>query len=197
MPTARLLQTLAFWIALLPLASGQLEIVQDSVASGGGLATGGPFRLHGTVGQPDATPRATGRPSNLILYGGFWGPTETIHQVGYPVWAAANIADPSQRAFGADANGDSMPNGLEYILGPNGFGVTALGQLTPLPSSLPSDVVLVLETSTDGQTWQALLRYDLGAISFQDASIVFEPHAITHTSPDPVRLYRYLAIYSP
>ncbi|MDZ4812799.1 MAG: hypothetical protein SGI99_09340 [Pseudomonadota bacterium] len=57
-------RTLAAGLALLwvlPLAAqsgGVFELTWSSIDGGGGVATGGSFRVQGSVAQPDATPAA-------------------------------------------------------------------------------------------------------------------------------------------
>ena len=45
------------------------NITRSSIASGGGISHGGPFKLAGTIGQPEVGPEVTGGNFNII--GGF------------------------------------------------------------------------------------------------------------------------------
>ena len=65
---------LAVWIMLLmvlagPSANGQYKLSWYTIDGGGGISSGGPYSLTGTIGQPDA---AYSRGGNYELLGGFW-----------------------------------------------------------------------------------------------------------------------------
>jgi len=48
---------------------GQYSLNKHTIDSGGGISAGGTYRLHGTIGQPDAGRLESG---NYVLEGGFW-----------------------------------------------------------------------------------------------------------------------------
>jgi len=52
-------------------SGGDFVISKSTIDTGGGMSTGGDFRLTGTMGQPDASPQiSTG--ADIQLSGGFW-----------------------------------------------------------------------------------------------------------------------------
>ena len=51
------------------IANGQFELNWYTIDGGGGRSSGGPYKLTGTIGQPDA---AYSRGGNYELLGGFW-----------------------------------------------------------------------------------------------------------------------------
>jgi hypothetical protein len=52
--------------------AGAQTLVRSTVDAGGGVSAGAGYRLHGTIGQPDAQASAGGV---YRLMGGFWVPT--------------------------------------------------------------------------------------------------------------------------
>lgn len=53
-------------------SGGDFAIVKSTIDSGGGVSTGGDFRITGTIGQHDATNGTSGG-GQFKLAGGFWG----------------------------------------------------------------------------------------------------------------------------
>ncbi len=56
--------------AVAALSGGVFVVADQTIAGGGGRASGGAFVLDGTIGQPDAAGSMTGGP--FALAGGFW-----------------------------------------------------------------------------------------------------------------------------
>ena len=65
------LQLISFLIAIIICgqSAGNYEIVWSTIDGGGGVSSGGPYTLTGTIGQPDAAYSTAG---NYELLGGFW-----------------------------------------------------------------------------------------------------------------------------
>jgi hypothetical protein len=94
MKPARLLAVL--WLPLLPLAqstAGAAAPVLDwySIDGGVGTASGGPYSLSATIGQPDSGPVLAGGAYQLT--GGFWAVVSTTGAGGVPALTIA--LDPS------------------------------------------------------------------------------------------------------
>ena len=53
----------------LAMSGGDYEISWSTIDGGGGICTGGPYVLTGTIGQPDA---ADSQGGGFIVLGGFW-----------------------------------------------------------------------------------------------------------------------------
>lgn len=52
-------------------SGGAFEVTQSTIDAGGGTSTGGEFELTGTIGQPEADPKAASG-GELVVAGGFW-----------------------------------------------------------------------------------------------------------------------------
>ena len=65
------LQLISFLITIIICghSAGSYEIVWSTIDGGGGTNSGGPYKLTGTIGQPDAAYSAGG---DYELLGGFW-----------------------------------------------------------------------------------------------------------------------------
>ena len=171
---------------------GQFAISFHTIDGGGGTSSGGGFTLQGTIGQPDATGPLTGGPWSLT--GGYWaGQGIVVPPSGYAAWAATNVPPGFDASFGGDFDEDGFPNGLVYVFGPEGIGFLGAGLLSPIPSGLPNDVELFLESSTDLRNWATLVHYRAGALVWKDPSILLLSTVLTHRTPDSKRFYRYRA----
>jgi hypothetical protein len=65
------LQLISFLIAITICgqSAGSYEIVWSTIDGGGGVSSGGPYTLTGTIGQPDAAYSSGG---DYEMLGGFW-----------------------------------------------------------------------------------------------------------------------------
>ncbi|MGI9242127.1 MAG: secretin N-terminal domain-containing protein [Verrucomicrobiales bacterium] len=122
--------------------------------------------------------------------------SETAELSGFGRWASAMLPADA-RDFGDDADNDRIPNGIEYIFGERQIVSPAPGQLTAPPASLPIDVTLSLEVSTDLQHWEVLVRYEGGKLASRAHGIRIEEEIIfdeREGAADPAALYyRYRA----
>ena len=65
------------------LSAQPFSISPAVIATGGGTASGGPFRLTGTIGQANAGPRLSGE--CLSVEPGFWGTYAVVTTPGAPI----------------------------------------------------------------------------------------------------------------
>ena len=65
------------------LAAQPFSISPAAIATGGGMASGGPFQLTGTIGQSEAGPRLSG--GCLSVDPGFWGTVAVVTTPGAPI----------------------------------------------------------------------------------------------------------------
>lgn len=113
--------------------------------------------------------------------------TVTITGAAYSQWSEEH----NYSSFEADDNGDGQANGLDYVFGEvNPVSLSGEGILEA-PASVPADVILHLQASTDLNTWTTILTYTDGAISFQDSSVSIVDGVITHTTTGSDVFYRY------
>ena len=82
------MKTLSFLFAVAaaaasPLSAQPFSISPAVIATGGGAASGGPFRLTGTIGQAEAGPRVSD--GCLSVDPGFWGTYAVVTTPGAPI----------------------------------------------------------------------------------------------------------------
>lgn len=114
---------------------------------------------------------------------------------GYPRWAAINIPPGKDNSFEGDANGDGVPNGLNYVFGTIPPILIGPGLLIA-PGSIPPDVDLYLERSTTlaAGSWLA------GASWVNGLPPVFAPGfeivgaSVFDGDFSPAAFYRYRAV---
>lgn len=68
-------------MALARVATGQTNLVWQTLDGGGGTSTGGVYAVSGTIGQPDTGISSGG---SLRLSGGFWALIELVQTPGAP-----------------------------------------------------------------------------------------------------------------
>jgi hypothetical protein len=91
---------------------------------------------------------------------------------GYALWAGANIPAGADTSFEGDWDRDGIPNGIAYVFG--GTRITALSAASGVgriaaPPSIPADVDLYLERSSDLDSWQDIVSWvNLAAPAFAD-----------------------------
>jgi hypothetical protein len=68
---ASLMSLLTAGLAFAQLSGGDFEITSSTIDGGGGVAAGGDYSLHGTIGQADAGTSVLAG-GDFTLSGGFW-----------------------------------------------------------------------------------------------------------------------------
>jgi len=103
---------LFFAVAIFPVtrAVGQYQISWSTIGGGGGVTSGGPYTLTGTIGQPDAGEMAGG---DYEVLGGFWsgGPLCTVDFEHFARFA--NFWLDTGAGLPADLYEDNIINGLD------------------------------------------------------------------------------------
>ena len=107
-------------------ASAQdFDLSWNTVDSGGGHSTGGPYTLGGTIGQPDASNPMSG--ASLSLSGGFWYPAEAA-----PSTCPADLFPPNETCGSGD--GVVGAGDLGSLLSSWGSCSDCCADLAPLPT---------------------------------------------------------------
>lgn len=116
--------------------------------------------------------------------------TVTVRGPGFSDWADDNGYGV---AFEADDDGNGQANGFDYIFDDEiPLAMSGVGTMNA-PDSVPADVVLHLQTTTDMVTWTTILTYADGSISYQDPAVSIADGVITHGTEATAAFYRYEA----
>jgi hypothetical protein len=189
------LLTLAAALLLPFTAHAQFSIKSWTADGGGGTSSGGTYALTGTIGQPEVnTIAATG--GGFTLAGGFWG-AESSTTGGYATWAAANISGGQDASFAGDANGNGLPNGIEYIFESQAILSPELGALSA-PVNVPSDVILHFSYSIDMENWEPRAKWENSILSIlaspaNDISVTNTLITDAKRGPEGLGFWRYEA----
>ena len=144
-------------------------IPADTISSGGGTASGGTganaivvtSSMGGVVGTVTAaSPVVTNRQGFIPqIQTGATSPPPT----GYALWASLNIPAGRDASFNGDGNGDGIPNGIAYIFGNTPVSPAGRGRI-PAPPTIPADVDVFLDHSTNLNAWTlGSVRWENGA----------------------------------
>jgi len=100
-----ILSIIIFTVAISTASDTQYQLNWSTIDGGGGMSSGGPYVLTGTIGQPDADYSAGG---NYELLGGFWpgGPLCIVDFYDFTRFAEHWLESSSGLAGDLDGDGD-------------------------------------------------------------------------------------------
>ena len=99
-----LIVVLLFLSPVMSVSSADYELTWSTIDGGGGVSSGGPYTLTGTIGQPDAAWSSGGQ---YELLGGFW-PGGPLCMVDFESFARfAELWRLEEAGLPADLDGDS------------------------------------------------------------------------------------------
>ena len=117
----------------------------------------------------------------------------------YSLWASTNIPAGADTSFEGDYDGDGIPNGIAYVFGGTRIhaksGAAGVGRIAA-PLSIPADVDIHLERSSDLNSWQNIVSWvymAAPAFTYPGSTSIINDEVIDHGNVGRF-FYRYRVV---